>query len=134
MSYLVKKIDIDSQKNFSTDVPWGNDEKLRAVLYKGRRLILEPIEEVMEFTFNYDGEALDIESYLPIICNDVRGNISSKSSVECNDVGGYISSNESVSCNDVEGYVISNDDVCCRDVGGYINAGGMSIVVMWEAM
>ncbi len=111
----------------NTKLPWEDDNTLRAVLYKGRTLIdcdTYPMDyENFEFTFVYDGEALNVESYLSLKCNDVEGNATAGHGLECKDVNGNVTSGHGVNCKDIGGNVYAGHGVNCQDVGGAVQAG-----------
>ena len=122
----------------ATNVPWGDDGVLRAVLFIGQQMVKEhPACSGIEF--RYSGPALQIQSDFSVSCGDVDGAVRAGGSVECNDVngsmtaGGNVSCNDvsgpvqaggSVECNDVSGNVAAGDDVSCGDVKGSVQAGG----------
>lgn len=107
---------VEQKLDLVTEVPWKDDNQVRAVVFKGRKLVIEPIEDAKNFTFEYKGEALNIETYFPIVCGDVRGNITANASVKCENVEGYVSSTQSITCANVSGDVSANGTVVCGNV------------------
>ncbi len=106
-------------------VPWEDDGKLRAVIYIGKRLVMaQDCTEAKEISFEYEGDAMNIESSFSVICNDVQGNISAGGDVECNDVAGHVKAGGDVECNNVDGWVTAGGDVSCDAVAGNIKGHG----------
>lgn len=108
----------------SSSLPWEDDGKIRAVVYLGTQLMTEPVEAGGKITFQYDGPARDVISYLSLVCGDVGGEISAHGSVECDDVNGGVDANGSVSCSDVGGNVSANGSVICADITGSVDTNG----------
>lgn len=105
----------------SVIVPW-NDNKLRGMIFRGNTL-LQSCDDLSNFTFTYEGEALNIESNCNITCCNVDGNVSAGVDVNCNNVGGFVEAGVNVNCGDVKGYVNAGVSLDCGDVGDYANAG-----------
>lgn len=109
-------------------LPWEDDETLRAVLFIGHRIVLgETLQNkgsiCKEINFNYDGEALNIESYFNVYCEDVEGSVSAGGYVECGDVGKCVSAGSYVECGDVNESVTAGTYVNCGDIGENVTAG-----------
>lgn len=104
-------------------LPWADDGVLRAVLFVGRQLI-DGHPAAQEITFQYEGDALNIESAFSVTCEDVEGNIHAGGSVSCADVDGNVDASGSVSCGDVAGNVNAGGNASCGDIDGNLKAGG----------
>ena len=125
--------------------PWDDDPRtIHAVLFAGHTLIgaqdVTKCPEASRITFEYEGEALNIDSVFAVTidgdvqgsvragssvsCDEIGGDVKAGGSVNCDAVGGSISSGGSVNCDDVEGSVTANGSVTCGDVGGSVSAGG----------
>ena len=111
------------------ELPWQDDGKLRAVLFFGRRMVLEDMPanqeagKAREIRFVYDGPALEIESQFSVTCGEVQGSVSAGRDVKCGDVGGKVTAGGGVICVDVGGKVTAGGGVTCADVGGNVSAG-----------
>jgi len=105
----------------SDELPWGDDDVLRAVLFVGRTLI-DGHEAGREIRFSYDGPALSIQSSFSVTCDAVMGNVSAEGNVTCDDVGGAVRAGGQVICDDVGGDVIAGDSIYCSSVTGNVSA------------
>lgn len=109
----------------TSELPWEDDGKLRAVIYVGHSLIgKEECEKAQKIIFEYEGPALDIISSFSVTCDEVQGNVSAGGDVTCDEVQGNVSAGGDVTCDNVAGNVGAGGDVACDDVAGSINAGG----------
>ena len=110
------------------DLPWEDDETLRAVVFIGRRLMAEKDArqdtDRPEIRFVYEGPALNVESRLGIECGDVQGNADAGGGINCGNVGGYADAGCGINCGNVGGYVDAGGGVNCGNVEGDVNAGG----------
>jgi transcriptional regulator with XRE-family HTH domain len=108
-------------------LPWDDDNTLRAVLFKGRRLL--SAEEVQRGIFagkvslEYNGDALNVFSFFDVSCGAVSGNVESGGDVRADAVGGFVSAQGDVNCGNVGAAVNCGGDVDCGDVGGDVRAG-----------
>ena len=112
------------------DLPWADDNTLRAVLYIGRKLQHNKILGMRHMKtramveFRYDGPAVDVESDFSVVCTgQVGGNVKAGDSVECGPVCGSVRAGDGVRCGNVAGNVSAGDSVHCGDVGGNVSAG-----------
>jgi len=103
-------------------VPWDDDGTLRAVVFIGRRL-MKKTDDLSKFTFEYDGEALNVECQCNITCGDVEGDVGAGRDVSCSDVGGGANAGRDIKCGDVCGNVNSGAGTNCGDIDGKVNAG-----------
>lgn len=114
-----------TKKAESLQLPWADDETVRAVVFVGRRLI-DGHPAAKKMTFEYEGPALNVDSAFSVSCGDVEGNISAGSTVNCGDVDGNIVAGGNVNCGDIAGNLKAGGNVNCGDVDGDVNAGGMA--------
>ena len=114
-----------AEKAAKLQLPWADDETLRAVVFVGRRLVEEhPAAE--KITLHYSGEVRNIDSAFSVTCGDVEGNITAGSSVRCGDVDGAVMAGGNVNCGDIDGALKAGGNVKCGDVAGDVNAGGIT--------
>lgn len=137
----------DAQADAQTviaDLPWPDDNDLRAVCYIGHRLIdyteTQRMAQDESAALHFSGTVRDIHSAYSVVvedgtihgdvhaddsvkCGNVCGNVIARDSVRCGDVGGSVSAEDAVSCGNVAGSVTAGDAVNCGDVGGSVNAG-----------
>jgi len=112
------------------DLPWEDDEALRAVFYIGRRLQKHGRldfyqQEKQTVEFHYTGPALHVYSDFSVVCEncEISGSVQAGDSVTCGDVGGSVHAGDDVKCGNVSGNVDSSDAVNCGNVGGSVSAG-----------
>lgn len=112
------------------DLPWEDDEALRAVFYIGRRLqkhgrldFYQQEKQMVEF--RYSGPALNVYSDFSMVCENcvISGSVQAGDSVNCGDVYGSVHAGDDVTCGNVGGSVDSSDAVRCGNVGGNVSAG-----------
>ena len=108
------------------ELPWPDDDTLRAVLFVGHRLVgHEKTGLFRKAVLRYEGEALQVQSAFDVnIEGDVRGSISAEGDVSCGAVGGSVTAGGDVSCDRVGGPLSAVGDVTCHDVTGDVQAGG----------
>ena len=116
-------------RSAGVELPWEDDDTLRAVLFKGQRLVGHedasfcPVAE--KIVLRYTGDALDVQSCFDVnVEGSVRGSASAQGDVNCGAVGGPVSAGGDVNCGDVGGPVSAGGDVDCGSVSGNLNAGG----------
>lgn len=118
-----------SAEPVATDLPWGDDGELRAVLYIGRTLRKHvPVQrnqrEMTRVEFHYDGPALNVNSDFSVHCEgDVAGSVKAGDGVNCGNVSGSVTAGDGVNCGNVGGNVQAGDGVNCGNVGGSARAG-----------
>ena len=119
----------DSRGKENTDdycgrkLPWEDDGKLRAVLYIGHDLVMSGDDRAKNFTFEYEGEALNVESQFSIQCGDIQGNAKAGGTINCGDIDGNTTAGAHVNCSDVAGNATAGCNVNCADVGGNVSVG-----------
>jgi len=103
-------------------LPWEDDETLRAVLYIGHKLVKQESAS-REITFNYEGDALNIDSAIAVKCGDVSGNVKAGVSVKCGNIQGNAAAGADIYCGNVSGNTKSGGSTYCGNVGGNVKAG-----------
>ena len=106
-------------------LPWADDETLRAVIFVGRHLV-ESHPTAEKITIAYAGEVSNVDSAFSVSCGDVDGNINAGSTVNCGDVDGSVIAGGNVKCGDISGNLKAGGNVNCGDVDGDVRAGGMA--------
>lgn len=116
------------------DLPWPDDNDLRAVCYVGRRLVQFGTREPRRGLLGLGGEAIELHfsgsvdnihaqgSVYAENCA-VNGSVYADDGVHCGDVGGNVEAGDGVNCGDVGGSVNAGDGVNCGNVGGNVEAG-----------
>ncbi|MBE6989746.1 MAG: helix-turn-helix domain-containing protein [Ruminococcaceae bacterium] len=128
-------------KAVPADLPWPDDEDLRAVCYVGHRLMDYadvPEKKVSIGGFfnmhvgsgtpaelHFSGTVRDIRSAYGVVVKDstIAGDVHAEDGVECGDVGGSVTAGDGVNCSSVNGDVRAGDGVNCGNVGGSVAAG-----------
>jgi len=104
------------------ELPWEDDDTLRAVLYRGHTL-LKSEADAKNITFTLRGDALNVVSAFSVCCGNVEGNIEAGTCVSCGNVEGNIDAGTHVSCGNVEGDIDAGANVNCGNVTGDVDAG-----------
>ena len=104
------------------DLPWEDDNVLRAVLFVGRTLI-DGHEAAGKIEFQYEGPALNIHSDFSVTCDNVQGSINAGGSVTCDSVGGSINAGGNVTCDSIGAHVRAGGNITCDSIGGNASAG-----------
>ncbi len=109
-----------------SDLPWPEDENLRAVCYIGHRLT--DCQEIRRASVElcFTGSVDSIFSEFSVTCKDssIYGTINAGTGVSCGDVGGDVNAGDWVHiCGDVSGNVCAGDSVDCGNIGGNAFAG-----------
>ena len=112
------------------DLPWADDNTLRAVLYIGIRLQhhknlgMRHLKTKSLVEFHYDGPAVNVESDFTVVCHSqISGNVKAGDFVECGPVYGDVTAGDWIECGDIGGNVRAGDWVRCVNVGGNVQAG-----------
>jgi transcriptional regulator with XRE-family HTH domain len=124
-----------------SELPWPDDDDLRAVCYVGHRLMdFNPVQEkklslgsILNMhvgagkpaELHFSGSVRDIHSAFGVVVENggVGGDVYAEDNVECGDVGGDVTAGDGVNCGDVGGSVKAGDGVNCGSVGGSVTAG-----------
>ena len=110
-----KGIPIDS-------VPWDDDDKIRAVVYLGKKII-EKTDTISEFTFIYRGEAKNVDSQLSIQCDAIQGNANAGCDISCKDISGSAEAGCDINCKDIRGSAEAGCDINCENIFENATAG-----------
>ena len=111
------------------DLPWPDDNDLRAVCYVGHRLMdyTETQRKAQDepAALHFSGTVRDIHAAYNVVVENgiINGDVHAGDSVRCGDVSGSVSAEDAVSCGNVRGSVTAGDAVSCGNVGGNVNAG-----------
>ena len=117
----------------SETLPWGNDNKLRAVLFRGTTLVSkqEYKNEKINITFEVKGNVKEVIcSEFPVSCHNVEGNISA-GSVTCDVVEGDVNAG-SITCDTIEGDVNAGGITCDNIEGDIVMRDGGNITCSGE--
>ena len=108
------------------DVPWGDDGKIRAVVYLGKTMlnVREYRNMKGKMTLELEGNSNDVITYMNVTCENVGGNIKAGGNVTCDMVHGNVGAENNVTCDDVTGSVFAGGNVICNDIKGNVAAGG----------
>lgn len=130
------------------ELPWPDDDDLRAVLYHGRTLLMpgdgtarfdryDKLREKLELHFS--GSVHDIIAAFDVVCDrstEISGSVQAGGDVTCGDVHGALSAGGDVTCAcidsttvgmRIEGDVNCAGALCCGDIGGDATCIGGSI-------
>ena len=117
---------LEPVRSAGVELPWEDDDTLRAVIFIGRRLAgQERLSASRQAVLRVEGDALNIQSSFDVdVTGNVCGSVSAQGDVNCGAVGGPVSAGGDVNCGDVGGPVSAGGDVDCGSVAGNLNAGG----------
>ena len=122
------------------EVPWQDDEKIRMVVYQGKKLLVKQ-EDVKEFTFSLEGEVRDVVCHGNIdgavnaggdVCcvGSIGGNVATRGDISVDgSIGGDVATRGNVNC----GGAIAGDlataggNVSCSIIGGSVTTDGGSV-------
>ena len=117
----------------SETLPWGNDNKLRAVLFRGTTLVSkqEYKNEKINITLEVKGSVKEVIcSEFPVSCHNVEGNISA-GSVTCDVVEGDVNAG-GITCDTIEGDVNAGGITCDSIDGDIVMKGGGNVTCNGE--
>lgn len=112
------------------DLPWPDDETLRAVLFLGRTPLKAEqagggLFSRREIALRIEGDALNVQSDFDVtVEGEVQGSVEAGGDVDCAGVGGDVKASGDVDCESVLGHVNAGGDVDCSGVEGNVQAGG----------
>lgn len=122
------KEDTPVQGQMTADLPWPNDNTLRAVAYIGhKRMMEEEISKILsrqDITFHYEGEALDVICQFNLQCDNIEGSATVGGNVNCDSINNTLTAGGSVNCDSVNGSLTSGGNVNCDSVNGNATANG----------
>ena len=102
---------------------WPDDGKLRIAAFVGRRLLKAGDALCQSLEVTYQGDALNVISYLNLTCGNVEGNASAGISLKCADVLGCVNAGTISACGIVAGSVSAGTSIRCGNIGGHASAG-----------
>lgn len=106
------------------DLPWEDNEEVRAVIYVGRKMVQHhPAAENLKLTIK-GGVGEGVYSEFAVSCSEVGGDVIAGGAVNCGEVGGDVVTKGNIKCGDIGGDVSANGDVTCADVAGDVKADG----------
>jgi len=117
-------IEAGLNKNKDFNLPWEDDGKLRIMAYIGRRLLKKGDPGLNHIEVEYNGEALNVECYGNLRCEDIGGSASAGGDIACGDVGGSVRAGGSINCKDIRGNVSCGGNIRCKSIEGKVAAGG----------
>lgn len=95
----------------SYGAPWEDDNKIRIVVFRGRRLLKKGEAGSLHINVDYPGEVLNVECHGSINCGEVHMNASAGGSIKCGDIGGNVSAGGSIHCGNISGKVAAGGGV-----------------------
>ncbi len=128
------KDEMTDKEDFSSQFPWPDDEKLRIVFAKGRKILdkSDNINECISIRFPHDcnettRQYFKVEVFGNICCDaSINGDVVSHGEIECNQINGDIKEcAQNITCNGViNGNVNAGANISCGgSIGGGVNCG-----------
>ena len=120
----------EPERSEGAELPWPDDDTLRAVLFLGHSLLKDERAEGGRFSHQeirvcIEGDALNVQSCFDVkIEGEVRGSVHAGGDVDCGAVEGDVNAEGDVDCGGVVGHVNAGGDVDCSGVEGNVSAGG----------
>ena len=118
----VEKETVYSEK--VVNLPWDDDEKVRIVAFKGKRLLTKCEADKYKIEVKFHGGVHDVDCAGSVYCGDIDGSVNAGGNVSCGDVDGSVNAGGSLSCGDVDGDANAGSELKCGDIDGNVNAGG----------
>lgn len=107
------------------NLPWEDDETIRAVVFIGNRMV--SVEEFAhmngKMSLELSGDAKNIETYLSVTCDSVKGDIMAGGDISCDSVHGDVTAGGNVNCDNIAGDVTAGNSVNCDEIEGDVSAG-----------
>lgn len=107
----LKPQNIPPKNNESKSLLWEDDGKLRIVAYIGRKLLKKGEDDAKSIEVAYDGEALDVESYGNLTCNDIGNNASAGGNINSQNIDGDVTCGGNITCNNIDGNITAGGGV-----------------------
>ena len=128
-----KITDKEPRYDLVMEVPWQDDEKIRMVVYQGKKLLVKQ-EDIKEFTFSLEGEVRDVVCHGNIngavnaggdVCcvGSIGGNVATKGDISVDgSIGGDVATRGNVNCGGAIGGDLATDsgNVNCSVIGGSV--------------
>lgn len=117
-----------------TEFPWPDDEKLRVVFSRGRKILdkSENINEYINIRFPHNcnettRQYFKVEVFGNVFCDaSINGDVISHGEIECNEINGDIKeSSQNVNCQgNINGNINAGANISCGgSIGGGVNCG-----------
>lgn len=120
--------------NLCTGFPWPDDETLRIVFARGRKLLMEntDINEYINIIFPQDSNEttepyFKLEVFGNLSCDtSINGNVNANGNVSCGDtIGGKVHCGGSITCGDsIKGDVKCCGNIECKTIEGNVECQG----------
>jgi transcriptional regulator with XRE-family HTH domain len=114
------KLNINEKTDFLGN--WNDDNTIRGIILKGRE-VLAIHEDLSKFSFNIEGEALNITSNCNVKCVNVEGNVNACNNVACDKVGGNANAGNNIDCNMITGNANAGNNIDSEKIDGSCTAG-----------
>lgn|GEM_PF-2243696 len=118
-----------------------DDDKIRIVQYKGKRLLRsDDFHEGIIIPVMLDNHMNSIEIWgnatiegdvsgnvkvgTSITCADVSGDVTAGNTITCADIDGDAKAGNTITCADIDGNASAGTSITCCDIDGFVNAGG----------
>lgn len=130
IDYLLKETVDRAEGEIEDEIDWQDDEVLRIVQFKGRRLLTQNIyDRKVKIPLYIEEDCLDDVKMVAIwgsaeIEGNIGGNVDAGGGVNCDDVGGNVDAGGGVNCGNVGVSVDAGGGVNCGNVGASVDCGG----------
>ena len=117
----VEKETVYSEK--VVNLPWEDDEKVRIVVFRGKRLLTKGEADQYNIEVKFHGGVHNVDCAGNLYCGNIDGSVMAGGSVSCGNVDGSVNAGSSISCGDVDGDANAGTELKCGDIDGNVNAG-----------
>ena len=108
---LASLVSVPSQPELPP-LPWEDDDSLHIVVYRGHQLLKTSDPQSRSLTVEYQGDVLNVNSYVSITCGQVEGHAHAGYSIQCTSIAGGAKAGGDINCRgDIEGGVKAGGEV-----------------------
>lgn len=107
----------------TTPLTWQDDETVRGVVFIGHRLMSEKATK-SRFTFEYKGQALNVESQCNIECGQIQGTANAKGDINCENLESNATAGGNINCASISGSATIGGNLNCSSIDGNVDCSG----------
>ncbi len=122
-----REVKTENHYDHCAELPWNDDDIIRGVVCKGKKILTVKDEIIDKFTFNFVGEAKDVKSYCKLsVFGTVKGSCSTEGEVFVEgSINGGCNAGDGISVGgSIMGSINCGDGIDCNgNIMGGINCG-----------
>ena len=122
---LFGKAPLNREPNFFEAFPWENDETIRILVCRGRKM-LRKYSEFSDLTFTLEGEVNDVVSYMNLKCESIQNDASAEGDILINgDIAGNANCAGDLTCaGNIQNGANCGGNLNCQSISGGAECGG----------